>query len=79
VPGDILAGDADRLAVVPPSDTEDVAAKARKPDADEQRLLSITEARPRDRSGLAKDPKNQRLRDRSLSAGGQKADSNELF
>jgi regulator of RNase E activity RraA len=54
MPGDIMVGDADGLVVIRPSDAEEVAAKARKQNKNEQELLVTIEAGQWDRSGLAK-------------------------
>ncbi len=59
MPGDILVGDADGLVVVRPSDAEEVAAKARKQNENEQKLLATIEAGQWDRSGLAKALENK--------------------
>ena len=59
MPGDILVGDADGLVLVRPSDAEEVAAKARKQNEIEQKLLATIEAGQWDRSGFAKDLENK--------------------
>ena len=59
MPGDILVGDADGLVVVRPSDAEELAAKARKINENEQKLLVTIEAGQWDRSGFAKDLENK--------------------
>lgn len=59
MPGDILAGDADGLVVIRPSDAEEVAAKAHKQNEIEKQLLKAIEAGQWDRSGFALELENK--------------------